>query len=141
MARKVLHETNYTFTPSTRTIVIPDHIPRERLVLITNVTTNQVIYNFSDPSLKATSYTPAIDSNNVATTTVVLNYNTAAMSATDKLQITVDEYAESFQPDEAYMDPVGKFRVSQPTSLIDTDFEYGTQPTKWEVLSLTNNKP
>jgi hypothetical protein len=141
MARKVLHETNYTFTPSTRTIVIPDHIPRERLVLITNVTTNQVIYNFSDPSLKATSYTPAIDSNNVATTTIVLNYNTAAMSATDKLQITVDEYAESFQPDEAYMDPVGKFRVSNPTSLIDTDFEYGTQPTKWEVLSLTNNKP
>jgi hypothetical protein len=141
MARKVLHETNYTFTPSTRTIVIPDHIPRERLVLITNVTTNQVIYNFSDPSLKATSYTPAIDSNNVATTTIVLNYNTAAMSATDKLQITVDEYAESFQPDEAYMDPVGKLRVSNPTSLIDTDFEYGTQPTKWEVLSLTNNKP
>ena len=88
MARKVLHETNYTFTPSTKTIVIPDHIPRERLVLITNVTTNQVIYNFSDPSLKATSYTPAIDSNNVATTTIVLNYNTAAMSATDKLQIT-----------------------------------------------------
>jgi hypothetical protein len=141
MARKVLHETNYIFTPSTRTIVIPDHIPRERLVLITNVTTNQVIYNFSDPSLKATSYTPAIDLNNVATTTIVLNYNTAAMSATDKLQITVDEYAESFQPDEAYMDPVGKFRVSNPTSLIDTDFEYGTQPTKWEVLSLTNNKP
>jgi len=141
MARKVLHETNYTFTPSTKTIVIPDHIPRERLVLITNVTTNQVIYNFSDPSLKATSYTPAIDSNNVATTTIVLNYNTAAMSATDKLQITVDEYAESFQPDESYMDPVGKFRVSTPTSLIDTDFEYGTQPTKWEVLSLTNNKP
>jgi len=141
MARKVLHETNYTFTPSTRTIVIPDHIPRERLVLITNVTTNQVIYNFSDPSLKATTYTPAIDSNNVATTTIVLNYNTAAMSSTDKLQITIDEYAESFQPDEAYMDPVGKFRVSNPTSLIDTDFEYGTQPTKWEVLSLTNNKP
>jgi hypothetical protein len=141
MARKVLHETNYTFTPSTKTIVIPDHIPRERLVLITNVTTNQVIYNFSDPSLKATTYTPAIDSNNVATTTIVLQYNTAAMSSTDKLQITVDEYAESFQPDESYMDPVGKFRVSTPTSLIDTDFEYGTQPTKWEVLSLTNNKP
>jgi hypothetical protein len=39
------------------------------------------------------------------------------------------------------MDPVGKMRVSLPQSLIDTDFEYGTQPTKWEVLSLTNNKP
>ena len=107
MARKILFETGYTFDPATRTVVIPDHIPRERLILITNVTTNQVIYNFSDPSLKATSYTAAINSNNVATTTIVLNYNTAAMSATDKLQITIDEYAESFQPDEAYMDPVG----------------------------------
>jgi hypothetical protein len=141
MARKILFETGYTFDPSTRTVVIPDHIPRERLILITNVTTNQVIYNFSDPSLKATSYTAEINSSNVATTTVVLNFNTTAMNSTDKLQITVDEYAESFQPDESYMDPVGKFRVSNPTSLIDTDFEYGTQPTKWEVLSLTNNKP
>jgi hypothetical protein len=141
MARKILFETGYTFNPSTRTVVIPDHIPRERLILITNVTDNQVIYNFSDPSLKATSYTAQIDSDNVATTTVVLNYNTSSMDSTDKLQITVDEYAESFQPDESFMDPVGKMRVSLPQSLIDTDFEYGTQPTKWEVLSLTNNKP
>ncbi len=141
MARKVLHETSYTFTPSTRTIVINKYIARERLVLITNVTTNQVIYNFSDPSLKSTSHTATIDANNAPTTTVVLNYNTAGMSATDKLQITIDEYAESFAPDETYMDPVGKFRVSNPQSLIDTDFEYGTQPTKWEVLTITNNKP
>jgi len=37
-------------------------------------------------------------------------------------------------------DPVGKLRVSQPQALIDTDFEYGTQPTKWESLSLQNNR-
>jgi len=37
-------------------------------------------------------------------------------------------------------DPVGKFRVSQPQSLIDTDFEYGTQPTKWETICLQNNR-
>ena len=50
MARKILLETGYTFTPSTRTIVIPKVVLRERLVLITNVTTNTVIYNFSDPN-------------------------------------------------------------------------------------------
>jgi hypothetical protein len=141
MARKVLHERGVTFTPSTRTIVIPKYVSRERLILITNVTTNQVIYNFSDPSLKSTSHTATIATDNSPTTTVVLNFNTAGMSATDTLQIVIDEYAESFAPDETYMDPVGKFRVSNPTSLIDTDFEYGTQPTKWEVLSLVNNKP
>lgn len=56
MARKAILETGYTFTPSTNTIVIPRAVPRERLILITNVTTNQVIYNFSDSNLKATSY-------------------------------------------------------------------------------------
>ena len=38
-------------------------------------------------------------------------------------------------------DPVQKFRISAPQSLIDTDFEYGTQPTKWETISLQNNRP
>jgi hypothetical protein len=38
------------------------------------------------------------------------------------------------------MDPVNKFRVSQPQALIDTDFEYGTQPTKWETIGLQQNR-
>jgi hypothetical protein len=38
-------------------------------------------------------------------------------------------------------DPVDKIRVSTPQSLIDTDFEYGQQPTKWEQVSLQNNRP
>ena len=37
-------------------------------------------------------------------------------------------------------DPVGKLRVSEPQSLIDTDFEYGQQPTKWESVGLSNNR-
>ena len=140
MARKVLLETGYTFTPSSKTLVIPRVIPRERLVLITNVTTNQVIYNFSDANLKATSYTisTAAGSN---TTTIVLNYNTASMSSTDKIQFLIDEYDEAFRPAEVFQDPVNKLRVSTPQALIDTDFEYGTQITKWENLGMINNRP
>lgn len=37
-------------------------------------------------------------------------------------------------------DPVGKMRVSQPQSMIDTDFEYGQQPTKWESIALQNSR-
>jgi hypothetical protein len=37
-------------------------------------------------------------------------------------------------------DAVGKMRISQPQSLIDTDFEYGQQPTKWESIGLSNNR-
>ena len=43
-------------------------------------------------------------------------------------------------PAPSTLDPVGKFRVSQPQALIDTDFEYGTQPTKWESICLQNNR-
>jgi hypothetical protein len=43
-------------------------------------------------------------------------------------------------PAPSTVDPVGKLRVSQPQSLIDTDFEYGPQPTKWESIALQNNR-
>lgn len=40
-----------------------------------------------------------------------------------------------------FIDPVTKLRVSTPETLIDTDFEYGLQPTKWETVELINNTP
>jgi hypothetical protein len=214
MARKILLETGYAFNPSTRTVVIPKIVPRERLALITNVTSNKVIYNFSDPSLLATSYAtlgessvfyqvttssgtgtvatyttsaahgfiigqtvtisgvtpyaynivgtitsvPSTTTFTVATnaagtyvsgglvsinenTVVTLNYNTTAMATTDKLQITIDEYAEKIEPSAELTDPVGKFRTSTPQALVDTDFEYSSQVSKWENLGLMNNRP
>jgi hypothetical protein len=45
-----------------------------------------------------------------------------------------------FTPAPGQQDPVGKMRVSQPQALIDTDFEYGQQPTKWESIALQNNR-
>jgi len=127
-------------TTLAKQIVIPRYIPQERLVLITDVTTNQVIYNFSDPSLKATTYNAIMYGAN-GYTTLIFNYNTIALSSTDKLQITIDEFVEKFEPSEVYTDPVNKFRTSQPQALIDTDFEYGVQGTKWETITLGNNRP
>ena len=46
-----------------------------------------------------------------------------------------------FSPAPGAQDPVGKMRVSTPQSMIDTDFEYGQQPTKWESIALQNNRP
>ena len=140
MARKVIADTYYSFTPSSRTIVFNQIIQKERFVLITNLNTNQVVFNFSDPNLKITSYSTAISSSGAATTTIVLQYNTTAMSASDELQVVIDEFEETFKPSELYTDPVNKFRTSQPQALIDTDFEYSTQSTKWESLSLVNTR-
>ena len=43
-------------------------------------------------------------------------------------------------PAPGQQDPVGKMRISSPQALIDTDFEYGQQPTKWESIALQNNR-
>jgi hypothetical protein len=48
--------------------------------------------------------------------------------------------APYFNPAPGAQDPVGKMRVSEPQALIDTDFEYGQQPTKWESIALQNNR-
>lgn len=142
MARKILLDTAYTFTPSTKTIVIPRYIPKERLILITNVTSNVVIYNFSDATLTSTAYTAtageAYWGAAGGTTTITLNYNTGSMNQTDKLQIMVDEYEERFQAAETMLDPTNKLRTTTPQSLIDTDFEYSFQPTKWEYFQQQN---
>ena len=142
MAKHVILE-SYTFTPATRTVVITGkNIRREQLLLITNTTTGTVIYNFSDPSLGATSYTNAVDATTgQETTTIVLAFATAAMNSTDKLSILVEETFTEIIPSEVMRDPVDKLRVSTPQSLIDTDFEYGPQPTKWESINLLNNRP
>ena len=141
MARKVLTEIGYVFTPSTKTLVIPKYIMQEKLILVTNVTTNQVIYNFSDPALRATSYTSVVNVDSSEATTIVFNYNTLGMAQTDKIQITFEEQDESFTPSESYTDPTNKLRVTTPQALIDTDFEYGVQSTKWENLTTTDNRP
>jgi hypothetical protein len=130
MAKHVIME-GYTFAPSSRTITINGKfIRREQLLLITNVTTGTVLYNFSDPVLSATTYTNSVNTTTgLETTTVVLNYNTTSMSATDKISILVEEEYQEITPSEVLRDPVDKLRVSEPQSLIDTDFEYGIQPT------------
>jgi hypothetical protein len=142
MAKHVILE-SYAFTPSTRTIVVTGkNIRREQLLLITNTTTGTVLYNFSDPALLATSYTNSTNAvTGQETTTIVLAYNTTAMGSNDKLSILVEETYTEIMPAEVMRDPVDKMRVSTPQSLIDTDFEYGQQPTKWESLNLMNNRP
>ena len=63
------------------------------------------------------------------------------MTSTDKLAILVEETYQEIVPSETMRDPVDKLRVSNPQALIDTDFEYGVQPTKWESISILNNRP
>ncbi len=149
MARNIIQERDYIFSPSTRTITIPRYIAPERIMLITNITTSTVIYNFSDPTIGYSNISYDRPSYSVInpkgdtyiSTVVVLDYNTTTMSSGDVLQIIVDDYAQVVTFMDELFDPVQKLRVATPQSLMDTDFEYSVQPSKWEALFLQNNYP
>ena len=135
MAKKLIY--NYTFDASARTIVIDGNFKLRKLQLITNVTDGVIVYNFADPNKGGTvSYNSTNDE-----TTITLEHDTTSMSDSDELQIFVDIPEDKVEFGETYTDPVSKLRVSTPENLIDTDFEYGLQPTKWETLELVNNIP
>lgn len=79
--------TNYTFTPNTKRISFNDYtnINLEQLLLITNVTSGIIIYNFAKPELGAVKFNA---------NTITLDYNTASMNANDRLQIFIEAPAE-----------------------------------------------
>lgn len=88
---------NYTFNPTTKEIVFLDYttIDLERILIVTNVTINTIIYNFAN-SLQGGS----IDGN-----VLTLNYNTSSMNNTDKLQIyyeTIDTPSSEQTQKEIY---------------------------------------
>lgn len=56
-----------------------------------------------------------------------------------KTQNDIQMMTQTGQRSSQY-DPVEKMRMSTPQSLIDTDFEYGPQPTKWESIGLQQNR-
>ena len=127
--------TNPVFSPSTKTLsfsAVPN-FTSNRLMVVVNQTQNKIIYAESVDGLGGTW-----DPNGK---TLTLNFDTTTQGANDQLQVIYDTPSMAIVPQEQYFDPVNKSRVSQPQSLIDTDFEYGLQSTKWEFVQLVNNKP
>ena len=126
-------------------ILLDGNIPIERILLITNVTAgaNKIIYNFADSTLGATScaFIPALNQTRLV---LAVNFASAAagpVTANSNLQIFIEEEFSRIGFEEAMIDPVNKLRVSNPENLIDTDFEYGSQSTKWETLQTVLNIP
>jgi len=135
MAKKLVY--NYNFDASAQTLTVSGRHTLRTFQVVTNVTDNVIIYNFADPSKGGSVTYDAINGETVLT----LTYNTTGMSDSDELQIFIDIPEDKVEFGETFTDPVSKLRVSNPENLIDTDFEYGLQPTKWETLELVNNIP
>jgi len=93
--------TGYQFLPSTRLVNFPpslygsqNPVNLESLLLITNVSRGQIIYNFADSAT-----TGVVNSNSG----FLLGYNTSSMSASDKLQIFYDVSSEEYDFCSGYL--------------------------------------
>ena len=155
MAKQLIKD--YVFTPGAAgvgTIEIPGRYTLDKILLITNVTDNIILYNFADTTFAGTTaaFTSADDATDWPTltqahdgyTTITLQYNSTAMSAGDSLQIYVEgteEYGQMVRPWPFGTDAIERTRVSNPQSMIDADFEYGLQPTKWAGYGTVKGYP
>jgi hypothetical protein len=153
MAKTLVRQ--YVFTPGVAgagTIVVPGRIQLEQLLLITNTTKNVILYNFADTSYTGTSC--SFSTGNIPAITTVLTqradgYTTITLGASsvgmtgDKLQIFFEEtqYGVTIRPWAFGTDAIERMRVSTPQSMIDADFEYGLQPTKWAGYGLMRGYP
>ena len=139
MAKKII-QSNYTIDASANTIVWNEYVKKEEIYLITDVDTGTVLVNFSDPELAVNSWTWDEPSEKLTITTTA-NLTSLGVTDNSKIQIIVERPYQEIEVADSLLDPVHKIRVSTPENLIDTDFEYGLQPTKWETLELSQNYP
>jgi hypothetical protein len=122
----------------------------DRLLLITNTTSNDVIYNFSNPDTGAkvtikdhgsddnfTKYLQTTD----GVTTLELNFDTSGHNETDDLQIFVEDAEVRTRPFDFGTDAIERMRIAPPLSMLDADFEYGLQPTKWSAIATMRGYP
>ena len=140
---------NYIFTPGvggSGTIQLQGYVELEDILVITNVTSNAIIYQFSDPNKGGlvtynTGVSADFPQSQNGVTTITLDFNTSTMSASDNLQVYVETREVTVRPWHFGTDAIERIRTAHPQSLIDADFEYGLQNTKWQSLSLNNNIP
>lgn len=152
-------ERRYVFTPGVGgvgTVKIPGHVETKDLLLIVNSTDGIIIMSQFDVGKKIAGRShnhvypgdptyPDADFpySEDGTCTFTLEYDTSAMSASDQLSIYIDDQLEgdkvSLGPNSK--DSIERIRVSEPQTLIDADFEYGLQTTKWTDFGCCTNHP
>lgn len=121
----------------------------EDLLLISNVTSNVIMYSFTDPALGVeTRFTegnsenyPRAEQVNNGVTVINFKLNTSSMTNSDKIQIFLENIVQKVRPYDFGTDALERMRVGIPQAMIDADFEYGLQPTKWQAISMQRGYP
>jgi hypothetical protein len=149
MARQLIEK--YIFSPNAAglgTVKFPGKVDLTQLLIIANKTQQTNIYAIGDPTKNGTIvYDPSDTtfmgdssqySEQVGASTVTFAADTASMLSTDKLAIYSDapkQIGNIVRPYAFGVDAIERQRVASPQALIDADFEYGLQPTKWQNYS------
>jgi hypothetical protein len=150
MARQLVEK--YIFSPDVATagyVKFPGKVDATQLLIIANKTTQNNIYAIGDPTRGGTVVYSATEdagfyTEQVGVTTVTFTYDTSSMSSTDKIAIYTDapkQIGNIVRPYFMGVDAIERMRVANPQSLIDADFEYGLQPTKWQNYAEIRNIP
>ena len=132
------------------TIKVQGRYKGEDLLLITNTTKNEIIYNFATNELGATvkykihgadtdfpKYLQITDS----ITTLILNKDTSSHASTDDVQMFVESEFIRTKPYDFGVDAIERQRMAAPLAMLDADFEYGLQPTKWSAIGTLRGYP
>lgn len=145
-----------TLVNGVTSIKVQGKIDLETLLLVTNTTTNTIMYNFADSTHSATvSQITTYDSNGTTPdadfpqfkqvadyiTFIAFDIDTSTCSKTDSIQIFVESGEQKVRPYDFGTDAIERMRVAQPQSMLDADFEYGLQPTKWQAIGLARGYP
>ena len=131
------------------TVKFPGFYKLKDLLLITNTSRNTILYNFADPATAAQiTYSGDYDSDfpgalygNDKITTVTFDVDTTGMMITDQIQIFVEGKEQTVRLNPIATDAMERMKVGIPQSMLDADFEYGLQPTKWQTVSMMRNYP
>jgi len=140
------------------------------LLIVTNTTKTEVIYNFTDATKggivtrkndvtprDSSGYTEKFDQTDAnynadgdfpkylqttdSVTILDLTFNTSSMSESDELQIFIDSPEQRTRPYDFGTDAIERMRIAPPLSMLDADFEYGLQPTKWSAIGMMRGYP
>jgi hypothetical protein len=130
-------------------VKIPGFYKLKDLLLITNSTRNIIMYNFADNSIPVeVTYSENFDASFPGAlygadkiTTVTFDIDTSEMMITDNIQIFVEGKEQTVRMNSIATDAMERHRVGIPQSMLDADFEYGLQPTKWQAIAMMRNYP
>ena len=133
-------------------IRIAEGIDSSRLLLITDTSSGNVLYNFADPANNITIETktgvssgdgkplsdldfPKWHQTADTITTINLSADTSSLLPTTDIQIFVEDEWQTIRPWTFGTDAIERMRVASPQAMLDADFEYGLQPTKWQAIA------